>query len=797
MTKSLIEPIYKSLIDVSHTADDNCSMLMQFIRTTEIDLPFIYSISNDSLLPQFIQQISKLFFTIKFDELLNTQHSELAFNIISFLTKLATSSPFLLDTTSAQIDYDMLVQTIFSNVYKNGDVRKIEPTKIAPLLKFFAILGSSREVSISCIDTMTTLYAIIVPLLNSPQVSAWSCAIIACLARQCKAFESFLKSQPNILHVKRDLTALLSSHDMIVVCSALSAHTALFSIGNEAKVSLHAAINFFSQNSAFVLMKKLSAMSILSLKEKAQLDTKELTTLLHVAIQSKGLDAYIVFDTLISLPEYYSAFSSIMQSTEYFASLLKFIARSPYDFVCVAGTQFLQTISECDAEVFMNIPGTNLYGEIFEILMSLDEKAPTEKLESILIILNSIMKYTALSQDEIALLDECENQIFTSFVRHIELGNAFLALCYYQLIQGATVYLDKWETKLELIAIETQLIPLIISVLTSSLNKCSVCDALSSLQHFIGRGTHFFEAFVSGITILNRKKADMKKDLENHHNEERRQLDREIHELNDEKTNLNNIISEQKNEIQTLKETAEERNIKFEEMRQTSEVNLIKVSNMEKSIKEFEQQVATLKSENETLSNLAGSNGVTVKRVMHENEELVQQLRLYQKTDRSKQKQIEDYDVSLRKKSEELTALKIAFENKDHELSIAQMRASEAENTTTTLKEEIQKQKALNKSLCIAAEKIRKDLIEERNRSNALSVDITTVEQQNKKLLAVQKDFIRMRDKYHKKKDELKKALAKAEQEKNKWETIAKFNQKVKECKNKAAEEVYSPLFLN
>ena len=97
--------------------------------------------------------------------------------------------------------------------------------------------------------------------------------------------------------------------------------------------------------------------------------------------------------------------------------------------------------------------------------------------------------------------------------------------------------------------------------------------------------------------------------------------------------------------------------------------------------------------------------------------------------------------------------------------------------------------------MCVAAERIKSSLELEQERTNNLSQDITNLEIQNKHLLQDKQEFIKFRELYKEKKATMKKKLLLVEQEKNKWETIAKFSHKVKECKREAAQEVYNPLY--
>ncbi|EAY20243.1 hypothetical protein TVAG_021900 [Trichomonas vaginalis G3] len=792
--KSHLETIVQSLSTEGHTNDENGNILLQYIKTTDVDLAYSNQLTNDPLLSDFIQQIFCILTTIQFDCNLDSSFIDLADSISIFLTNLLSISPYLRDQIVININFDELIHIVFSKIADEGDIRKIEPTKAVIYLKLVALLSSSINTNLTCVNSIATLFKVIIPLLGSPQLGAWACAIIALLARASKSVESYLKSQPSILQVKKELTRLLSSQDIMVVNSALAAHTAIFPVGNESATSIHAAINFITQNGKFVLMKQLARDTILSLKDKAPLAPRELLVLLTSILNSNGADAYFVIDCIRQLNIYHTQFANGIKTTDYLVSLVDYISKCEYDFVSISACHLLQILVEIDPTLFQEIPCNKIFAKIFNRFATLPEKTSVEKLESIFIILILLVQNNSLSEDDVDLLQTEENYLFTCFVRHIELNNAYLSLLIFRFIDECVTYFPNWKSRSNRIAIETQLLPLINNILQTSRNKYAIEFAYYAISDLFSQSSHFYESMIKITTTSNISAYEDKYKSISKLNSEITQNTFKISALSEENTRLKNELEKVKAENSKLKLDSINSSDELAFTKKNNDIAQEKLSDLTKKFQSLQDENKRLQKENEDLSEVVNNNGLATKRILHDNKDLYQQIQLYQTTERSKQKRIEELTEELKARSEEFTKVTINIQKKDAELSIAQNRASSAESKYLILEQKLKEQKDTNKKLCRAAEKIREDMMNAEKRANSLSDDISKIEAQNKKLLDSQKNLMDKNEKYKKQIVEYRELAKKAEQEKNKWETIAKFAQKVKECKREAAEEVFAPM---
>lgn len=792
--KSSLESIVSSLTATNHTVNENGSILLQYIKTTDVDFQYSISILNDPLLSDFIQQIMMIFTSIKFDCNLDSTFNELSDSVAIFLTKLLSISPYLRDQIIIYMQFDDIIDNIFTKVVEEGDIRKIEPVKTIIYIKLVALLSSSINTSLTCVKSISTLFKIVVSLIDSPQLGAWACSIIALLTRSTKAVESYLKSQQSILQVKKELTRLLSSQDMMIVNAALSTYTAIFPIGNEAAMSIRAAVNFISQDTKFILMKQLARDTILSLKEKTQISQKEIVVLLTSILNSTGIDSYFIIDCIRQLTAYHVQFAATIKSTDFIVKFVDYITNCEYDFVSVSACHLLQILCDNEPTLFEEMPGIDLFSNIFNKFLALPDNAQTERLESIFLVLFLIIKNNALAQEDIELLQEEESFLFTNFVRQIELNNAYLSLIILRFLDECCTYIEKWKTKINRIAIETQLPALIVNILQNSRNKYAIEFAYYALFEFISKSNHFFDTFVNITTHSNINLLDERNKLINKMNTEYSRNSQTISLLTQENEKLKREIEEIKKENTKLKLDSASSNNELNFTKKNNNIQQEKISDLSKRLDALQLENKRLQKENDDLSEVVNNNGLATKRILHDNKDLYQQVQLYQNTERSKQKRIEELTEELKLKSEEFTKMTISVQRKDSELSIAQNRASSAENKLLSLEKKLIEQKEVNKKLCRAAEKIKEDMMAAEQRANALSDDVTKVEMQNKKLLESQQNLLDKTEKYKKQINELQEMIKVTQKERIKWETIAKFAQKVKECKREAAEEVFAPL---
>ncbi|OHT12182.1 hypothetical protein TRFO_18194 [Tritrichomonas foetus] len=789
--KSFIDPICHILESLPIGCQSSADAISQFISTCEIDSEILYSLSTDPQFPPLVRHFTtEAIANMKESTGISTV-SDLASSILQFLSSISMRHPVIHEIITSNTNLDDLILAFYDYHISKADIRNINAPLIFPYLKFIALLSASHHVDIIQPKTLEIIFNIASSLLDNPQLAAWSAAIIAGLSRNCPAAEAHIKTMPNLLKIKRDLSSLFSSNDVCIVCAALSATVSLFPIGTDAVSALRASTHFIASDSQFQLLLPLAADAIRDLVQKTKLTEEELTTLLMTAVTAKGYNAYTLFHLLVDLTEYHPAIASIVKTTEYLETLFVSLLSHEEEFVAESGCHLLLCLADNDPHLFVGLNETNLFMTIFSALTEIPVNESSFRSEPFVILLRFLYQGGPPKKSDIALLTQKEDYIFTTFLRHIENNESFLSVCLFLFISQSAKYIKGWTMRLKRIVIDSVFPALVVNVLNESENKHATKDALNALMYFCGcKEPEFFDLFISSYVLLVQRSKEEKKTYIKERNDLLEQLTRiKIEKVNSDSQieELNQLNSQMINELNISRTKSSMINIG------DNNNNTINSNKLE----HLKAQIRSLKEENEILKMKTRKQRKDIHQLKSENIGFISKLQ-------SQSQLPSNIDINRKSKSD------IVTNNQDSKMTVSVLtnrnfRDEELEEKLASahkviydnsqkmmqLESDLRVQVAANEQLKKELNQLKTELNKEKDHSNQLQMDIEQIEKQNVQYRTLQKDINHIKRKYATKRQQLQEKMAEVEREKGKWESIARFYNKLCQSKGDTMKEVY------
>lgn len=793
--KSEIRKLSSTILSREVGEEEKISAITQFIKINDVEISLINSISTFKNLSLLIRNIFELVYSLNYDESLNCSKQDFSQTLFSFIYRLLTKNQLLRDSFAFNVDFDKLVQTIFAACTKDG-INFVDVQLIINPLKVIVALSSSPSLSLKGTKTMEILVKIIMQLIDNAQLSSWCCALIAFLVTHQLQFDTFIKSNENILLIQKKLESLLSSKDVYLSCSALAAQTALFdTTANEAAINLRCAISFVTQSTPYLIMSQLASLTILKLAKKTMISQVEIKMLVHGLFETQEFDTNILIMTIEALSEYHQSFIDELKEDSLIQQFVLLLMMNEDPSCAVVGCHLLRILSELDDSLLKTNEDDDTLLKALTLFKQFDRKTLTEKYESSLIILKMMMHERNLNSEELLLIHDIESVVFNGMVRNIEQSNAYCSVCYFNFIMGCTKDFPKWKAKLNKVVIGTPFIPLVISVMNSTMNLFAARDGMDVFRELCCLSGDVLELCVQSQVELNRMKKDNEKN---------------------EKLRNKAIIEDLQKEINIKERVIEELNISNEQnftLSQSNEQQLkmlesefYKLKDMnegiEKENEELKNIIAKLKhdldettKEKEGLKQRIGGAEVKIKIISDKNADLEKELDVEKQANERLKSEIEEVRIKIRSLKIEDAYIKkqLSIVREDNDSSTK--GCTESMDKLSEAKLTIAKQRRDNKKLLIVIEKLKNGLVEiqEENKSisnenEALNAKLKIVEESKERFRI---DFLKMKNANRK----LIESISQIENDKNKWEVIAKVSHNIKEKARETLNETYNPLF--
>ena len=795
--KSALSPVCDALT-ANQSADEFNAIVTQYVSTFDTSFESIQTLTNDPLLSEFIQFLNAALYSSPIPKPGEGAVPQVVVAVLKFMNTLLTSNSLLLDTIAASCNLDNLIPQFFDANLGTSGLMEIEVSHLFLPLKFVALVASSKRVKMNSTTAADTMIAVACSLLNNPQLSAWAAACIAGFCRHCESFSAVLKSHPMLGALKADLTTMLPSCDPCVVVAGLAATVMLFNVGDNADTALTAAMKYLVEESQFQLATQLCSWTILSLASKVKLLETDLTSLLGMLLGATGMRACTIYSLFSQLIDMKYRFGRQDQVKEIMMSLL----HCEDDFVSVAGCQFLFNLAANVPSIMTGIDADgSLTCDALHCLNDLAVKDNTERTESVLMIIRLLIDGSGINDIVLETLKAQEDLLFTNFIRNIEANHAFLSVSFFSILMICAKHLPKWVLRVKRVLVESQFAALLAHVLTSSQNRKAIADALMALQFYTNdceptqapRNTFFLDSAVSGFLVVNQRREEPQQvpiqvageaTVRAHENETQRML-REI-------ASLKASLASESNRAAIINEC----NLKLGE----------EIRKREHDIIHLQQEVSKLTIEiNDKQERLTLAQASLEER-RKENAELLEQVesfkgekaknRALQKRNQEMESHISDLETHidhLKSKQQELRSLTKALNRelrkRETELVSVQKTCDEAQQRNSDLHASITSLSADLKSVQEENASLQSSLQDTTDENSRLSQAITALESQNLELRSSIRTAAELKSQYDLKAASLRAKLHQLEDEKRKWEGIAKFVHEVGTIKSETVRQ--------
>jgi hypothetical protein len=507
---------------------------------------------------------------------------------------------------------DTFVVCFFDPYVRRGDVRTIPATEIFPFVKSASIFCLSPHTQLTLTSAIHSLLKVCSAFLTNPQLSAWCCAIISGLCGNHPAAEGIIRTLPNLLDIKRDLEVILASSDSCIVCAAVAAHVALFSMGIAFPSSLRAAVHFLATESPFCLMTRLAADSILDLTKKTKLSREELTTVLTAALKATGVRAVAIYHMVTELKEYHRAIAKTVKATTFLERLFGSIIDQECDFVGPIACHFLLVLSDNEENLFDGLQKT----PVFEKLLGNLKRASSDQCESLVVLFRMMLAGGELKRTDLEQLAGFEDLIFTILLRNIETGNAFQSVALFQIVTYGSKYLQDWLLRMKRIVIDSQFPALVVGLLFQSQNRHAISDGILALRYLLGcKEPDIFEVFVSSFLLISTQTRQEKDEFDAKSATKLQEMEAQI-------LQANKKIRDQDAELMALKTVNATLNHKCEKQtadetaRGITEARIVKLKSIVRELKSDNSTfTATMESQNAVIQELHQKNRVLTERL--------------------------------------------------------------------------------------------------------------------------------------------------------------------------------------
>jgi peptidoglycan hydrolase CwlO-like protein len=612
---------------------------------------------------------------------------------------------------------------------------------------------------------------------------------------------------------KQKLAALLPSTDPCVVVASLAATSLLYSLAADTETAVSAALKFLSEESPFPLTTQLSVWTVLALAPRVKLEERDLENVLCIPLSATGMRLYYVFGLLIQFVDLRYHFGTQDQMKV----LCHAIIQCEASYAAVAGCNFLYSIAETNPSLLVRIDQTGHF--VKRALNRLFTTTDPEIVETLLVVMMILIDSSGIAERTVPLLIEYEESLFMNFLRHVENSEAFLAVAFLSFLVRCSREIPKWLQRVKRILVESQFPALLVHVLSSSLNRRAVSDALRAVQFFVNecdpppalRNSFFFDAAVSGFLVINQNNRDRIGAVEIQLEQEKRdfailqqQLELEKTELKREKIDLQAELDRERERLRSQVDSSDRSTDELERRNQ-------EIRQLNEEISRMHQRIAQMATRMSDRKEKLRSARTYLEDFGHQNSELLnvtKKLEGAELENRSLKKANAQMEVKIQELEGQLSAvifrardfqkrlktIQRELEERDDHVAQLQDACNQSQKRNKMLHESLQGAISERAVLADANERMRSEVGDLSSKNSELSSAVTTLETANLEIRRQVKSVDTLRDNHRKKKAELKKRIGILEKEKRKWETVAKFVQRVGTVKGEALTDVFGPL---
>lgn len=805
--KVSLSPYIESINDNIYNVKLVESTLIQFIESFEMTPQNLQELSEDANLPKFISLITSYLTSNPIPNFNNHEVPAIILKILTFLCNIAIKHPNICDIIAKNTYPDFLIHSFFIN-NSQLDFGSSVPVEYFFLpLKYIAYISCSRHFRIEKSATIELLSITVLKILENPQLAAWAAAILSNISFHNEGFAASIRQGPYVKDIKKLLGDLLTSTDSCAIIAALASTVSLFPQNADFDLSVKAGIKILGENSPFLIAPHLFTDIVLKSIERIHLPFDPCFFVEQI-LEGNPICAYEMFRLLIKLQEK-SIHCYDIQNLE---SLVLFLVDCNESFVSVLGCHYIlgllvysyDTVSQLDQD-------HKILKKVLRKFLEMTTLSSVEKFETIVVILRLLLTTKPISREIINILQAQEENIFMQYMRRVQNNEAFASVNIFLLIYFISGVLPQWLVKLQKATLDSQFPSLVAFILTKSDNMKTVSDALlvtnllSSNFQVKDESSIFFDEMTSGLVLINKRRQV--------------EYDTMIDYFTQTRSKKDNIIQDSQRELQsalfTINRLNEELNDTKRMCSECKESKQIIEKNFNDLIKNFETLKNKYETERQTRKKLSSQAKELVDRnaKLEENfenlsyktsryDELKKEKALLIETKAEYIKNINDYEAelkvlreSLEKKKETIIELRNLIREKDDIITDSHGRCEKAQETLVNYEKVVQELKSENDRLNTQVSDYQQFLTDETRKCDGLQSALNMMKDELERLRSKETEFNDFKKNSTLMKDEILKKLRNLEREKAKWETAARFANKVCQVKALAVKDVYGEVY--
>ena len=777
------------------------NMLSQFYENFESDPINLQLVSEDKEFPIFVRQTIAAICAYALDKPSKAAVPAFIPKSLKFLASISFKHPIILDIVAANTNMDFLIPSLFENIIENNEVVERDSNFFFPALKFIAYLSCSKHFTITSVKASQQLIIVLSSLLTHPQLAAWCASILANIAYNTESFITYVKQSAVLKMLKTHLGSLVTSSDQCAMLAGVAASAVLFPQTVDHYTTLNVAIHALSENIPLQLTPHLA--SIIIIKAMKKVDCSEaFDSMIDSALTRDSFTSYEILNTLTILSEN----KVVCKDLSKIRDLVVFIIGTEEAFVTTACCRYLIACKTYIPDIFTAIdPDFKLFKKCLRKFIENINLACTEKIEALIVLLRCLIISKQLPDDIVDILQIQEENIFMQFMRRIQNNDSFLCVQIFLFIFQCSAQIEHWHIRLMKVIVDSQFTTLVAHVLYNSSNRSTTTDALKIITILTSCGNLLDDDFVTSFVFISKENARAIRSYEEQIIHEKTVADAAIRKANDERDNAFNVLETVKTQIKCEREDSRKKIESLNKIAADYE-NVVAICQKQKeSMRALHRQNNDLDVKNRELektNHILSVESAFIKKKLAKHKDLkdrckILQIKLneYQRSNSELQVSLSHANDMLEKKKELIKKLQADNQEKEDIISGTQNANMQSQDAIKKLEKALEELRKDKEDMKQKIDSLKDALDKEQQKSDQLETTNQLLNDQIGKMAQNQVDLQTFQAKFVEKTNRLKNKLIDSERDRKKWETAARFANKVCIMKNIAVHDVYGSVY--
>ncbi|EAX90704.1 hypothetical protein TVAG_152710 [Trichomonas vaginalis G3] len=776
--------------------------LQQFIENSEYDPINLQELCDNKDFPKLCQYLSAVIVDNPIPNPKDGDMPSIVTLVLKYLITLSSKHPVLLDIISLNSNLNLLIPAFFAKNYDNTKIISKSMNHLFLPLKFLAYIFSTQRNAFTSAEASSLLIGIINCLLSNPQVAAWAATVMANIAFSNDSFLTYVRQSPHFKSLKDQVTALITSSDQCAMIAGLALSVILFPNTVDYETVVSAAMEVLQEKVPFPLLPHL--VNIIITKSVKKISCQNIIdSLLNSLLIYDSFSAYELLKTALTLCEN----GIFTNNKELIKKLLLFAINDDSPYLSIATSKLVQELMISFPNIFTDLDADDkIFKRCLRKFIEKKNIEETEKLETILVIMRCLFMNKIISPVLAEILQIQEENIFMQLMRNIESNNAYLSLQIFHFILRCASQFDSWSVRLTKVIIDSHFAALLAHILLRSSNKSATADAISALALLTNNNRNiFFDDLVGAFNLTGRQteeeieairaenaKINMEAD------EMIRKAGLEYENVVDKCNSMKEELSEERNQTKIKIESLSKVKAKYNDLleiayKQKQKIKATRKRNKELEIqlKEMEFRIEAIQTENDRIQQKLSKHKI----LKDQHKLITSKCNEFQKQNQELRASLDFANEMLDKKKKQIETLQSDNASKEETIASTQSNHSHAQDTISSLQKSVSGLSDENAKLKRRVQELQSQLEAEQAKNDNLETTNVLLRDEIAKLSAKQFDVEAFKAKYDEEKNKLKIKLINIERDRKKWETTAKFANRVGIVKNLAVHDVYGSVF--